>query len=43
MQQRPGMVTDITPGQKMVALASRNELIKRHGYHNVPARLARVA
>ena len=34
---KAGMVTDITPGQKMVALANRDESIKRYGYHNVPA------
>ncbi len=40
---KAGMVTDITPGQKMVALASREELSQRYGYHNAPARVARVA
>lgn len=37
---RAGMVTNITPSRAaMVAMASRDELIKRYGYHNAPARL----
>ena len=41
---KAGMVTDITPSRvAMAAMASREELSQRYGYHNVPARLARVA